>query len=195
MDKHQDGDHNRDNSTLIERQIAYSLNRLATVVNELSRLTGTGPAGSIELVRAEIDTRAELTSAGIEAAHQLRMWRAHYTWLTSELDAASRSFGQAAQQLGQLVDTALASWEEQFEVVRPSGRIGPAAVRAARACCAGCSGGARPRYRCPAPGTASQRAGRDWPLAYGRPRRPCGCPRLAGRTVRRRGQRVRPGLG
>jgi DNA-binding SARP family transcriptional activator len=126
MDKHQDGDRNRDNSTLIERQIAYSLNRLATVVNELSRLTGTGPAGSIELVRAEIDARTELTSAGIEAAHQLRMWRAHYNWLASELDAASRSFGQAAQQLGQLVDTALASWEEQFEVVRPSGQIGPA---------------------------------------------------------------------
>lgn len=128
MDKHQDGDRNRDNSTLIERQIAYSLNRLATVVNELSRLTGTGPAGSIELVRAQIDARAELTSAGIEAAHQLRMWRAHHNWLASELDAASRSFGQAAQQLGQLVDTALASWEEQFEVVRPTGRIGPAAA-------------------------------------------------------------------
>jgi DNA-binding SARP family transcriptional activator len=128
MDEHQDGNGNRDNSTLIERQIAYSLNRLATVVNELSRLTGTGPAGSIELVRAEIDARTELTSAGIEAAHQLRMWRAHYNWLASELDAASRSFGQAAQQLGQLVDTALASWEEQFEVVRPSGRIGPAAA-------------------------------------------------------------------
>jgi DNA-binding SARP family transcriptional activator len=127
MDKNQDGNGNRDNSTLIERQIAYSLNRLATVVNELSRLTRTGPAGSIELVRAEIGARAELTSAGIEAAHQLRMWRAHYDWLASELDAASRSFGQAAQQLGQLVDTALASWEEQFEVVRPSGRIGPAA--------------------------------------------------------------------
>ena len=128
MDKHQDGNGNRDNSTLIERQIAYSLNRLATVVNELSRLTGSGPAGSIELVRAEIDARTELTSAGIEAAHQLRMWRAHYNWLASELDTASRSFGQAAQQLGQLVDTALASWEEQFEVVRPSGRIGPAAA-------------------------------------------------------------------
>jgi DNA-binding SARP family transcriptional activator len=128
MDKHQDGNGNRDNSTLIERQIAYSLNRLATVVNELSRLTGAGPAGSIELVRAEIEARTELTSAGIEAAHQLRMWRAHYNWLASELDAASHSFGQAAQQLGQLVDTALASWEEQFEVVRPSGRIGPAAA-------------------------------------------------------------------
>jgi DNA-binding SARP family transcriptional activator len=128
MDKHQDGNGNRDNSTLIEHQIAYSLNRLATVVNELSRLTGTGPAGSIELVRAEIDARAELTSAGIEAAHQLRMWRAHYNWLASELDVASHSFGQAAQQLGQLVDTTLASWEEQFEVVRPSGGIGPVAA-------------------------------------------------------------------
>jgi len=128
MDEHQDGNGNRDNSTLIERQIAYSLNRLATVVNELSRLTGTGPAGSIELVRAEIDARTELTSAGIEAAHQLRMWRAHYNWLASELDAASRSFGQAAQQLGRLVDTTLASWEEQFEVVRPSGRTSPAAT-------------------------------------------------------------------
>ncbi len=58
------------------------------------------------------------------------MWRAHHNWLASELDAASRSFGQAAQQLGQLVDTALASWEEQFEVVRPTGRIGPAAAPA-----------------------------------------------------------------
>jgi DNA-binding SARP family transcriptional activator len=128
MDKHQDGNGNRDNSTLIERQIAYALNRLATVVNELSRLTETGPAGSIELVRADIGARAELTSAGIEAAHQLRMWRAHCNWLASELDEASRSFGQAAQELGQLMDTALASWEEQFEVVRPSGRIGPAAA-------------------------------------------------------------------
>jgi DNA-binding SARP family transcriptional activator len=129
MDKHQDEDRNHDNSSLIEHQIAYSLNRLATVINELSWLTGIGPTGSIELIRAEIDARTELTSAGIEAAHQLRMWRAHYNWLASELDAASHSFGQAAQQLGQLADTALASWEEQFEVVRPSGRAGPAGGR------------------------------------------------------------------
>ncbi len=128
MDKHQDGDRNRDNSTLIERQITYSLNRLATVINELSRLTGTGPSGSIDLVRAELDATAEFTSAGIEAAHQLRMWRAHYHWLASELDAASRSFGQAAWQLDQLIDTVLASWEEQFQVVCPDGRLGPAAA-------------------------------------------------------------------
>ena len=128
MDKHQDGDRNRDNSTLIERQITYSLNRLVTVVNELSRLTAAGPSGSIDLVRAELDAAAEFTSAGIEAAHQLRMWRAHYNWLASELDAASRSFDQAARQLDQLIDTALASWEEQFEVVCPGGRLGPAAA-------------------------------------------------------------------
>ena len=125
MDKHEDGDRNRDNSTLIERQIAYSLNRLATVVSELTRLTGTGPSSSIQLVRSDLDRAAEFTSAGIEAAHQLRLWRAHYSWLAGELDAASHSFGQAAQQLGQLIDTALASWEEQFEVASSGARLGP----------------------------------------------------------------------
>jgi DNA-binding SARP family transcriptional activator len=129
MDKHPDGDHNRDNSPLIERQIAYSLNRLTAVVNELGRLTETRPSSVIELVLTDLGHAAEFSRDGIEAAHKLRLWRTHYYLLTSELDAASRSFTEAAQQLGRLIDAALDDWEQRFAVASPgaAGQPAPAA--------------------------------------------------------------------
>lgn len=115
MDSHRGDKHVTDESGA-ERQAAYSLNRLTATVNELSRLIERRPSSMIERMLTDLASTAEYSSAGIEAAHKLRLWRAHQRWLAAELDAATRSLHRAEQQLGQRIDTALADWEQRFGI-------------------------------------------------------------------------------
>jgi DNA-binding SARP family transcriptional activator len=110
----------RDGSPVAERQTAYSLNRLIAAVNELSSMVEIQPSSMIERVLAGLDDAGEPASAGIEAVHELRLWRANHRWLAAELDAASASFHLAEQQLVRRIDAALAEWEQRFEVPSPA---------------------------------------------------------------------------
>jgi DNA-binding SARP family transcriptional activator len=116
MDTHHGDKHVSDESAVAEHQAAYALNRLTATVNELSRLIELRPSSMIERMLTDLDNAAEHASAGIEAVHKLRLWCAHQRWLTAELDAATRSFHLAEQQLGRRIDAALADWEQRFEV-------------------------------------------------------------------------------
>ena len=119
MERHPDERLIRDDCPVTERQVAYSLDRLSVAVKELSRLIETRPSNAIERVLASLDNAVDYTSIGIEDVHQLRLWRANAHWLVTELDAATRSFHQAEQQLGRRIGAALASWEQRFEVSSP----------------------------------------------------------------------------
>lgn len=123
MDRNPDEKHIRDDSSVTEHRTEYALNRLTAVVNELSRLIEIRPASVIEQVLADLDNAAEYTTAGVEAVHKLRLWRADYQWLTAELDAATCSFNLAERQLGRRIDAALADWEQRFGMARP-GTVG-----------------------------------------------------------------------
>jgi DNA-binding SARP family transcriptional activator len=119
MDSHHGQQHIRDDCLVAERQTAYSLNRLTAAVNELNRLIDIAPSGMIERMLADLDNAAEYASAGIKAVHRLRLWRTHHQWLDAEVDAATSAFHLAGQQLGQLIDAAVADWEQRFEVADP----------------------------------------------------------------------------
>ena len=119
MERHPDERLIRDDCPVTERQVAYSLDRLSVAVKEMSRLIETRPSNAIERVLACLDNAVDYTSIGIEDVHQLRLWRANAHWLVTELDAATRSFHQAEQQLGRRIGAALASWGQRFEVSSP----------------------------------------------------------------------------
>jgi len=87
MDSHHGPKRNRDDCLVAERQTAYSLNRLTAVINELSRLIDSRPSSMIERMLADPDNVAEYASAGIEAVHKLRLWRAHHQSLAAEVGA------------------------------------------------------------------------------------------------------------
>jgi DNA-binding SARP family transcriptional activator len=89
----------RDGSPVAERQTAYSLNRLIAAVNELSRMVETQPSSMIERVLAGLDNAAEHASAGIEAVHELRLWRANHRWLAAELEWPNHSHTSARNNL------------------------------------------------------------------------------------------------
>lgn len=133
MGRHLDEKRVPSDSPAIERQADYSTSRLTMADNELSRLTETQVSGAIERVLADLDD-GEYTSAGIEAAHKLRLWHADYRRLASELDAAARSFRLIERGLGRRIDAALADWERRFEVAAPgaTGRSASGIVRPRR---------------------------------------------------------------
>jgi DNA-binding SARP family transcriptional activator len=134
MDSHHGQKHIPDDCLVAERQTAYSLNRLTAAVNELTGLIDIRPSDMVERMLADLGNAAGCASAGIEALHKLRLWRAHHQWLAAELDAATGSFHLAGQQLGELIDAALADWEQQFEAASPgnTGRSGSAPGRQGR---------------------------------------------------------------
>jgi DNA-binding SARP family transcriptional activator len=119
MERHLDEQHIRDDSPVLERQTAYSLDRLTVAVNEWSRLIETQPSSAIERVLADLAEPGEYTTVAMEAVHKLRLWRANAHWLVAELDAATRSFNLAEHQLGQRADVALGRWEQRFGAAGP----------------------------------------------------------------------------
>lgn len=143
----------------IERQLDYPLSRLTTAVNELSRLAQTHVSDAIADIFADIDNGG-YTSAGIEAAHKLRLWQADYLRLAAELDAGIRSFRLIEQGLRRQIDAALADWERRFEAARAEPEAarfsgpGPAAMVLGRR---GRLRGLLNRGRAPAPPAIGQR--------------------------------------
>ena len=91
MPRQRDEGRSHDNFTATQRQADYSLNRLTTVVNGISRLTGKRSFGTIERMLTDLDHATE-HRAGRETAYKLRQWRADYLRLTAELDAACGYF-------------------------------------------------------------------------------------------------------
>ena len=149
MEGHHDEKHGRDDSRVLERQTAYSLDRLAVAVNEWNRLLETRPSRAIEQLLADLDGAADYTSITMEAVHKLRLWRANAHWLDTELDSAAGSFHLAERQLARRIDAALGRWEQRFEVGDPAitGRSGAARVGPAGS--GGFSAGDRLRRRWP----------------------------------------------
>jgi DNA-binding SARP family transcriptional activator len=135
MESHHDEKHGRDDSGVLERQIAYSLDRLAVAVSEWNRLIETRPSRAIEQLLADLDGAADYTSITMEAVHKLRLWRANAHWLDTELDSAAGSLHLAERQLARRIDAALGGWEQRFEVGDPAitGRSGSAPGRSGSA--------------------------------------------------------------
>ena len=120
MERHRDEKPGRDDSRVLERQTAYSLDRLAVAVSEWNRLIETRPSCAIEQLLAHLDGAVDYTSITMEAVHKLWLWRANAHWLGTELDSAAGSFHLAERQLARRIDAALGHWEQRFEVGDPA---------------------------------------------------------------------------
>jgi DNA-binding SARP family transcriptional activator len=125
MGRQRDEGRSHKNLPVTERQADYSLNRLTTAVNGISRLRRKQSFSAVERMLTELDNATEYR-AGSEILRKLRLWRADYLRLSAELDTASSYFHLTKRGLIRRVDAKIDDWEQRFESASQDMTVRPA---------------------------------------------------------------------